>query len=468
MRRLVLLACIAVGQAAGAADLLAVYHRALQNDPQLREAEANRLAAIEAKPQAQANLFPQLSASGSASKERDTGSTSTTVPLTGIPGAPSGQELAYGSNGQTTTISHQYGVTLRQNVFSWSNWVALRRADAQLAQAEADYEAAQQDLIERVAERYFNVLAGQDDVESQDAALVSIDQQLNQAESRYQAGLSALTDVQEAHAARDSAAAAVIESKRQLAAARELLWEITGDAFDSLARPIEPFETSNPDPANQETWVQMALRQNLALVSSRLGADIAREDVSAAEGGHAPTLDIVASDFKNTSNAESLFPDGTSAGASAVDQRARSIGLLVTFPLYSGGAVSSRVRQAVYLQRAAKERVERVARTTERSTRDSYLGVMSEASRVRALRLAVDSNNLALSAAEAGFAAGARSSVEVLQARSAWIQARTNYSRSRYDYLINLVRLQQAAGLLSEQSLIGINGLLREPATAAP
>jgi outer membrane protein len=468
VRALVLLACIAAAQAAGAADLIEVYHRALQNDPQLREAEANRLAAIEAKPQAQANLLPQLTASGGATRERDTGSTSTTVPLTGIPGAALGQTLTYGANGQTTTISHQYGVTLRQNVFNWSNWVALRRADAQLAQSEADYEAAQQDLIERVAERYFNVLAGQDDVESQAAALASIDQQLEQAQSRYQAGLTALPDVQEAQAARDSAAAALIESKRQLAASRELLWEITGDAFDTLARPVEPFETRNPDPANQETWVQMALRQNLSLVSSRLAADIAREDVSVAEGGHAPTLDIVASDFKNTSNGESLFPDGSSAGGSAVDQRARSIGLQVTFPLYGGGSVSSKVRQAVYLQRAAKERVERVARTTERTTRDSFLGMMSEAARVKALRQAVESNGLALSAAEAGFAAGTRSTVEVLQARSNWFQVRTNYSRSRYDYLINLVRLQQAAGLLSEQSLTGINALLREAAGPAP
>ena len=464
MRPLVLLALFTLTTSADAADLIAVYHRALQNDPQLREAEANRLAAIEAKPQAQAALLPQLAASGSATKERDTGSNSTIVPQTGNGAAPN---LSYGLIGQTTTISHQYGITLRQNLFNWANWVALQRADAQLAQAEADYEAAQQDLIERVAEQYFGVLAAQDDLEAQTAAVASIDQQLGAADSRYKAGLSPLTDVQEAQAARDIAAAAVIESKRLLAAAREQLWEITGDSFETLARPLEPFATASPDPASEDQWVQMALRQNLALVSGRLAADIAREDVRVAEGSHAPTLDLVASDFKNTSNGESLFPNGQSEGGTAVDLRARSIGLQVTFPLYTGGAASSRVRQAVYLQRAAKERVERVARSTERATRDAYLGVLSNASRVSALRQAVGSSGLALEAAEAGYAAGARSTVDVLQARSAWIQARTNYSRSRYDYLINLTRLQQAAGLLSEQSLNGINDLLRDSVAAA-
>jgi outer membrane protein len=461
-RILVLIACALSFRAVDAADLIAVYQRALQNDPQLREAEANRLAALEAKPQAQSTLLPQLSASGSATRERDTGSTSTTVPIIGGGGAPATQ-LSYGATGQTTTISHQYGVSLRQNVFNWSNWVALKRADAQLAQAEADYEAAQQDLIARVSQRYFDVLAAQDDLEAQAAALASINRQLEQAESRYQTGLIAITDVQEARAAHDSGVATVIESKRQLAAARELLWEVTGDAFDSLARPIEPFETSNPDPINEDQWVQLALRQNLSLVSSRLAADIARENVGVAQGGHAPTLDVVASHFKNTSNGESLYSDGTSAGGTAIDQTARSIGLQMTFPIYAGGAVSSQVRQAVYLHRAAKERLERVARATERATRDAYLGVLSEASRVKALRQAVESNSVALDATAAGYEAGTRTAIDVLEARRVWILARTNYSRSRYDYLINLIKLQQAAGTLSEQSLTNVNNKLQEP-----
>jgi outer membrane protein len=471
MRTLAAIALILFGTGAGAADLLAVYRRALQNDPQLREAEANRLAAIEAKPQAQAALLPQLAASGAAVKERDTGSTSTTVPLQSYPNegaAAANPQLTYGANAQTTTISHQYGVTLRQNIFNWSNWLALRRADAQLAQAEADYEAAQQDLIARVSQRYFEVLAAQDELDTLEAAQTSLARQLEHAGKLAQSGPGAAADAEEVRAAHEIGVAAIIDAKRHVAGARELLWEITGDAFDSLARPAEPLVTMNPDPANEEQWVQMALRQNLALVSSRLAADIARENVSLAEGGHAPTVDFVASHFKNTSNGEALFPDGASAGSTAVDETARSIGLQVTFPIYAGGAVSSKVRQAVYLQRAAKERVERVARATERAARDAFFGAQSGATRIQALRQAVESGTLALQGAESGYESGSRSSAELLQARRSWIQARDNYARSRYDYLFNTLKLQQAAGILSEQSLGSVNSLLRETPAPVP
>jgi outer membrane protein len=462
MKRLLTLFAFCLGAAsAPAADLLAVYQRALQNDPQLREAEATRLATLETKPQALAALLPQVSGSGVVSHERDTGSVDSTAPVS--PGVFQNYTL-----GQITTTTHRYGVDLRQNLFRWENWVALRRADAQVAQAEADYQAAQQDLIERVAQRYFDVLAAQDDLEAQQVALVSIQHQLDQAESRFQIGLIAVTDVEEARAAHDSGAAAVIAAKRALASTQELLREITGDAFDHLARPIEPFELANPDPINEDRWVEMALQQNLALVSSRLAADIARENISAARGGHFPSLDLVGSRYKLSNNAQDTFPDGTSAGGTTLDQNQRTIGLQLTFPIYSGGMVSSQVRQAVYQHRAAKERVERVARQTEHDARDSYLGVLSEISRVKALRRAVESNATALRATESGYEAGTRTAVDVLQSRRLWVQAQTDYSRSRYDYVLNVLKLQLAAGTLSQQSLEKINSLLTDtppPAT---
>jgi outer membrane protein len=466
MKRLLTLfaLCLSVSPAP-AADLLAIYQRALQNDPQLREAEATRLATLEAKPQALSALLPQLSGSGLVSHERDTGPVDSTAPVS--PGVFQNYTL-----GQITTTTHRYGVDLRQNLFRWENWVALQRADAQVAQAEADYQAAQQDLIARVAQRYFDVLSAQDDLEAQQVALTSIKRQLEQAESRFQIGLIAVTDVEEARAAHDSGAAAVIAAKRTLASTQELLREITGDAFDSLARPIEPFEMANPDPISEDRWVEMALQQNLSLVSSRLAADIARENVSAARGGHFPSLDLVGSRYKLNNNAQDTFPDGTSAGGTTVDQNQRTIGLQLTFPIYAGGMVSSQVRQAVYQHRAAKERVERVARQTEHDARDSYLGVLSEISRVKALRRAVESNATSLRATESGYEAGTRTAVDVLQSRQLWVQAQTDYSRSRYDYMLNVLKLQQAAGTLSEQSLERINSLLKDvpppsgPATA--
>jgi outer membrane protein len=353
-------------------------------------------------------------------------------------------------------------VDLRQNLFRWENWVALQHADSQVAQAEADYQAAQQDLIARVAQRYFDVLAAQDDVDAQRANLESVSRQLEQAEKRYQVGLIAVTDVQEARAAHDSGAATVIAAKRRLSTAQEALREITGDEFDSLARPIEPFELTTPEPSSEDRWVEMALQQNLSLVSSRLAADIARENVSTARGGHFPTLDLVASRYKLSSDGDYVNADNTPYGTTSVDQYQNTIGLQVSIPIYSGGMVSSRVRQAVYQHRAAKERLERVARQTEHDARAAYLGVLSEISHVQALRRALESNAAALNATESGYEAGTRTAVEVLDSRRQWIQAQTDYSRSRYDYMVNMVKLQQAAGILSEQTLAGLNRLLKE------
>src|ERR1700727_265818 len=465
-RLLTLLALCASVSPAPAADLLAVYQRALQNDPQLREAEATRLATLEAKPQALSALLPQLSGSGIVTRERDTGSSNTTEPVS-APGTPVQLE-SFPFAGRTTTTTHRYGLDLKQNIFRWENWVALQRADAQVAQAEADYQAAQQDLIERVAQRYFDVLGAQDDLEAQQVALTSIQRQLDQAESRFQIGLIAVTDVEEARAAHDSGAAAVIAAKRTLASNQELLREITGDAFDSLARPIEPFELTNPDPVSEDRWVEMALQQNLSLVSSRLAADIAQENVSSARGGHFPSLDLVGSRYKELSDATSINPDSSFYGSESLDQYQSKIALQLTFPLYSGGMVSSQVRQAVYQHRAAKERVERVARQTEHDPRDSYLGVLSEISRVKALRRAVESNATSLHATESGYEAGTRTAVDVLQSRQLWVQAQTDYSRSRYDYMLNVLKLQQAAGTLSQQSLEKINSLLTDAPRPQP
>src|SRR6202167_1734526 len=164
MKRLAIgLALYLLMNAVSAADLLAVYQRALQNDPQLREAEATRLAALEAKPQALSALLPQLSGSGVVTREKDLGSSNTTEPVS-APGTPTVLE-SFPFDGRVDTTTHRYGIDLRQNIFRWQNWVALKAADAQVAQAEPDYQAAQQDLMKRVAQRYFDVLGAQDDLE---------------------------------------------------------------------------------------------------------------------------------------------------------------------------------------------------------------------------------------------------------------------------------------------------------------
>jgi outer membrane protein len=222
-----------------------------------------------------------------------------------------------------------------------------------------------------------------------------------------------------------------------------------------------------PEPSSEDRWVEMALQQNLSLVSSRLAADIARENVSSARGGHFPTLDLVASRYRLTSDGDYINANNTPYGTTSLDQYQNTIGIQFNIPIYSGGMVSSQVRQAVYQHRAAKERLERVARQTEHDARDAYLGVLSEISHVQALRRAVESNATALNATESGYEAGTRTAVEVLDSRRQWIQAQTDYSRSRYDYMVNVVKLQQAAGILSEQTLTGLNHLLKDSSPAS-
>jgi outer membrane protein len=432
---------------AHAADLVQIYSQALQSDPQLREAEANRLAAREAKPIALANLLPQLNGTGSVGHDDISGRQSVIVTQS--------TSVSYKTKSDTT----QYQLELRQSVFHWDQWVALHRADASVAQAEADYQAARQSLVVRLAQRYFDVLGARDTVDASQASLESVSRQLEQAEKRFEVGLIAITDVQEAKAARDQAAADLIAAKRTLATNQELLREYTGAPFDALAAPGDDMPLKTPTPASEDQWVNAALQQNLTVVSSRLAAQIAGEDVRAASAQHYPSLDLVLGrGYFDTPADRTVLGQKLPADANQTDD---SVSLQLRFPIYSGGGTSARVRQQVYLQRAARERLERAARETERQARDSYLGVLSEISRVQALKQSLESSRTAMEATAAGFEVGTRTTVDVLDARRQLFTAQTNYSRSRYAYIMNIIQLKQAAGILSEQDLAEINGWMK-------
>ena len=453
---------VALTASASGADLLEVYTRALSNDPQIREADATRKASRESKPQALAALLPQVSGTWSRDKDNTDGLSRSQFVLNGgiVPSDRSG-------NGDATT--KRWSVDLRQNVFSWANWVALKRADRQVAQAEADYLAASQDLISRVAERYFDVLAAGDTVDAQESAFAAISRQLEQADKRFEVGLIAITDVQEAKAARDSAAAATIAAKRSLASTEEFLREITGEKYASLAKPGAAMPLQVPDPNSEDKWVELSMAQNLALVSSRLQADIARDNVRAAFGGHLPTVDLVAGRTNTRQDSETRLRTPTGALSTGTsDQDGDSYTIQVNVPLFSGGATQSRVRQSEYQWQAARERLTRVSRQTERLARDAYLGVSSEISRVNALRQALESSQTALKATEAGYEVGTRTAVDVLDARRALVAAQTNYARSRYDYVLNVLRLRLASGTLDQRALEEVNAWLAEKPAATP
>ncbi len=475
MRRLVALGmgCL-ISATAASEDLLTIFDQAVVNDPLVREAEFTRKATREARPQAWADYLPQIG--GTFTKGRQEGSRSDTgSQLIEDPTdpAPEGQRRLilqqFAGSRSFEPDSESWGVQLRQTVFNWQRLVNLRTASKIAAQADADYEVAQQDLAVRVATRYFDVLAAQDNVQAQQASVDAISRQLEQADKRFEVGLIAITDVQEARAARDTAAADLIAAKRQLATAQELLREITDLQYAVLATPRATMPLAVPEPADPQKWVEASMEQNPGLASTRLGADVARDNVRQNFGGHLPVVDLVVGrSHSESDDIEEFSPvpgrfDGGSAPTLSESDTDKSISLQVTVPIWASGGTQSRVRQASYQWQAAKQRLERVSRETERTSRDAYLGVVSEISRVQALKQALESSATALRATEAGYDVGTRTAVDVLAARQQLVQAQTAFSRSKYDYVLNVLRLKQSAGILDRKALEEVNAWLETP-----
>lgn len=452
---LLTLALLGTPALATAATLLEIYQQALQSDPRIHEAEARRLAALEAEPQARGLYLPQINFGAnwtSATSEGDGVQNQVIFDDTVTPPEPIGVvPVPFSVRTESDTTDWQF--TLRQTIFRWDQIVGMRRADKIVARAETDREAAQQDLIVRVTQSYFNVLAAEDRLVAIHADRNAIARQLEQSKQRFDVGLIAITDVQESQAAYDSAVANEIAAKRELATARYLLSEITGSFVRELAAPDEKLPLRNPDPASEQAWLDLAMAQNLALVSSRIDEQLARDEISFRRNGHYPTIDFVAS----TGNIDRESDQDTFNGLGALPADTNfdndSIGIQFTFPIFAGGGVSSRVQEAVYLHRASREVLQRVTRETDRQTRDSYLGVLAEISRVKALEQAVASARTALDATQAGFDVGTRTIVDVLISQQNLYRSITNYQQARYDYVLNYMRLKQAAGTLQVQDL---------------
>ena len=442
-----------------AASLLDVYEQALVNDPRIKEAFANKEAIIEAKPQARSFILPQLSGSASFS-DNDSDGQSTFQQK--IINPINGEEVVITNNTDFLQESEtlQWDVTLRQAIFDYGSWMNLRKANKTVAQAEIDYLAAEQDLIIRVANAYFNVLAAEDTLEAEQAARQAIEKQLDQAQKRFDVGLIAITDVQEAQAAYDQSIANEITSKRNLATAKESLRAITDSYPGQLNKPDNNLPLIMPNPQSESDWVETSLEQNLSYLSAQVGVEIAKSEIKVQRSGHLPTIGIQAS--KRDIDTDSFRSDSGSEFTPADNENINEgVGVQLNLPLYSGGQVTSRVRQAVARHRASKEKLERVARETTRIARDSYLGVISGIATVKALQQSVKSSATALQATEAGYEVGTRTTVDVLDARRRLFSSQKNLAISKYDYLKNILQLKQAAGTLTQSDLEQINNWLK-------
>ena len=407
---------LAASAAAPAEDLVEVFELALTSDPEFLASGAAHRATREVLPQALAELQPRVRATFDTKwNERQRGGD-------------------YRSESLILSIEHP--------VYRRDRSIAVDQADSRISRADALYTAARQDLLVRVAERYFGVLEAEDELGFAQATLEAFEQQLAQSRQRFEVGLIAITDVEEAKAGFDLSRAQLIAAQNALDIAREALRETTG-AYQERLAPLRETHLVMPEPADIDRWTAIALEQNLRLLAAKHDTETARREIERIQAGHSPTLDAVGSFGLNDSESGGPLRETTRA----------DVGLRLILPLYTGGSVLSRTRESRHRYQRSLELLELERRRAQRETRDAYLGVDSGISRVQALEQAVRSSLTAAEAIEAGFQVGTRTSVDVLDAQRDLFRARRDLSEARYRYVLDVLRLKRAAGVLSEEDL---------------
>lgn len=422
-----------------AQNLLETYELALENDPVLKQALANQFATDELKDQSIARFLPNISATATSGRNRLHNKKAKNAQFSDFRGLQVNQEY----------WNHTFSLDLAQPLFHWDHWIQLSQSDNQIAQAEASYQAELQNLMVRTTEAYFNILSAEDNLEFTRAEKTAIARQLEQAKQRFEVGLIAITDVHEAQAAFDQASASEIEAVNNLDNQKEALREIIGDNEALLDSLDEKLPLAQPEPMDIAAWSNSAEINNFNIISAVNEAEVFRKSIDLQRNGHMPQLDLVAS--------YGVSDDNSSFGLRGDMQ---SVGVQLNVPLFEGGAVNSRTRQAGYEYEAAKERLTAVKRSVKRQVKDAFRGVMSSISRVKALKATIISAESALEATEAGLEVGTRTMVEVLAEQRNLYRVKRDYARSRYDYLINSIRLKQATSNLAIEDLEQINQLL--------
>jgi len=429
------LALAAVSAGVYAENLTQVYELALQNDPQFKAAQATRDAAYESVKITRGEFLPNINANASYS---DSSTTSDTTP-----GSTVGTSTTT-VDGATTS----YGVSLIQPLYKSYTNASHSINKNYVKQADADYQSAEQNLIIRVATQYFAVLGAQDNLEFSKAELNANTRQLEQTKQRFEVGLVAITDVHEAQARHDLSVSQMISAENLLNNELESLRAITGKYHESLAVLREETPLTPPEPNDIEHWTKLAFDQNPLLLSSQYLVEQARGGVDLQRSGYKPTLD-----FRANYN----HSDSDNYGESHSTTYSINFGM----NLFAGGSTSAYVRQAEYNLTRALETLEEARRTTQRNARNAFLGVSSAVSQVKALKQAVISSESRLKASEAGFDVGTRTTVDVLDARRELFNSQRQYARSRYDYILQKLQLEQSSGGLNIDDINMVNSWLQ-------
>jgi len=424
-----------------AEDLLEVYQAAQTNDAALRAARAGYAAVEQTVPQARSALLPSLAAGVQTTwNERQFPGSAVADPTSPLFGAEvPDQEFN----------DHGWSAQLRQPIVNVESWFNLSSAKAAVSAASYDLQAAEQDLILRVAQAYLNVLRAQDLLDSTSAEEAAVKRQLEQVQQRFDVGLVAITDVLESQAAYDAAEVRRIQAYGDHDIFFESLGTLTGISYERLNRLSQQLPIVNPNPRDEAVWVDEAMQANLNILAAQAQLSAASRTVRARASGHLPTLDATVTQAHSVTGAPNFF------GADTADTTI--YGLQFNMPLYSGGLVRARTKEASARKRQAEELLLNQRRTVTRDVRNLYQAVATDVVRVKARLRGIESARSALDATQTGYEVGTRNIVDVLQAQQLLFRSQFDYADSRYNYVLDLLALKDAAGALVSADLEELN-----------
>lgn len=428
------LACLPV-MAGEPQNLWQVYQSAVNSDPTLAAAKSERLAAEEKLAQGRALSRPTVTFSSNASH------TESDIQYIGV--------NIFRNAGRESFNTYGYSLNINQPLFRKLIGVQNAEARIQVSLADKQLALAQQDLMLRAAQVYFDVLLAQDRIGLIQAQKTAISKQLEQAQANFDVGTATITDVNEAKARFDLVQAQEIAAQNDLEVKKYAMQAITGQTAPTLAKVLTEISPAMPEQGDLEGWVQMAEQNNLSLSIQMQELEIATQQVEKQNAGHYPTLDAVGS-YADTRADGSVNGFGT-------DLQNATIGLQLQVPLYQGGAVSSRVREALANKQKAQEELEAVRRKVELATRQSYLNLSSSVAQVKAYEQALRSSQSQLESTQLGYEVGVRTSVDVLNAQQQYFSANRDLLQARYTYLVSLLKLRQSVGLLTEADIQSVN-----------
>lgn len=415
-------------------NLTDVYHQALAHDPTLASALSANKAAQEIIEQGKALYRPTVNFNA----EADATHTHIRYLDSKIP--------AGSSNFETLKA----GIEARQPIYRKQNLVQMEQSETQVSQADKQYHLQQQALILRTTQAYFNVLVAQDKIDLLAAQKTAILSQLEQAKATFEVGTATVTDVNEAQAKYDLVLAQEIAAQNEYEIAKRAIQAITGEIPEKLATVKADIQVA-PLSQGMQDWQQIAVQNNLNIQIQQDALKLAEQEVERANAGHLPTLDAVASVSDNYANGS---PSVFSAGN---ELRGATIGLQLQIPLYAGGAINSKARQAVLNKQKAQDDVEIARRQVDLDTQSAFLNLNSSIAQVKALEQALISSQSQLDSTKLGYEVGVRTSVDVLNAQQQFYSAKRDLLQARYNYLVNIIRLKATSGLVSEADLQDIN-----------